>query len=57
MNDSAYFVKSTPLRAFTGSFQHLADMLDLLKMCMKKFDAEKNIFRPTYMVFNLTIFG
>ena len=43
MDDSAYFVK-TPLRAFTGTFQHLADMLDLLKVCMKKFDAEKNIF-------------
>ena len=47
MDDSAYFVKSTPLRAFTGSFQHFADTLyvtDILKMCMKKFDAEKNIF-------------
>ena len=27
MVDSAYFVKSTPQRAFTGSFQHFADML------------------------------
>ena len=41
MVDSAYFVKSTPLRAFTGSFQHFADVL---KMCMKKFDAEKIFF-------------
>ena len=38
MVDSAYFVKSTPLRDFTGSFQHLTDTL---KMCIKKFDAEK----------------
>ena len=37
----AYFVKSTPLRAFIGSFQCFADMLDILKICMKKFDAEK----------------
>ena len=49
MDDSAYFVKSTPLTAFTGSFQHFADMLqiycryvtDILKMCTKTFDAEK----------------
>ena len=44
MTDSTYFVKSTPLRAFTGSFQHFADMLDILKMCMKKLDAEKLFF-------------
>ena len=44
MLDSACFVKSTPLRAFTGSFKHFADMLDILKMCMKKFDAEKMFF-------------
>ena len=47
MIDSVYFVKLTPLRAFTESFQHFADMLqmlDILKMCMKKFDAEKIFF-------------
>ena len=44
MVDSAYFVKSTPLRDFTESFQYFADMLDILKMCMKKFDAEKMFF-------------
>ena len=44
MVDSAYFVKSTPLRAFTESFQHFADMLDILKICMKKFDDEKIFF-------------
>ena len=26
MVDSAYFVKSTPLRAYIGSFQHFANM-------------------------------
>ena len=26
MIDSAYFVKSTPLGAFSGSFQHFADI-------------------------------
>ena len=42
MAESAYFVKSTPLRAFAGSFQHFAlYVTDILKMCMKKFDAEK----------------
>ena len=40
-------MKSTAFRAFTGFFQHFADMLqitDILKMCMKKFDAEKIVF-------------
>ena len=44
MTDSTYFVKSTPLRAFTGSFQHFADTLHLLRMCMKKVDTEKIFF-------------
>ena len=44
MTDTTYFVKSTPPRAFTGSFQHFADILDILKMCMKTFDAEKIFF-------------
>ena len=43
--DSVHLAKSTPLRAFTGSFQHLEDnVADILKMCMKKFDAEKIFF-------------
>ena len=54
MVDSAYFVKSTPLRAFTGSFQHFTD-IDILKMCMKKVDAEK-YFLTNLQVFNLGIF-
>ena len=38
-------VKSTPLRtSIVGSFQGFADMLDILKMYMKKFDAEKILF-------------
>ena len=42
MVESAYFlnVKSTPLRAFIVSFH----LLDMLKMCIKKFDAEKVFF-------------
>ena len=38
MTDSTYFVKSTPLSAFTGSFQHCRCLTDTLKICMKKFD-------------------
>ena len=41
MTDSAYFVQSTPLRAYIGSF--CVHVTGKLKMCMKKFDAE-NIF-------------
>ena len=37
-------MKSTPLRAFTGSFQHFAYVTDIMKMCIKKFDAEKYFF-------------
>ena len=46
MTDSEYLVKSTPLRAFIGSFQHFQCryVTDILKMCMKKFDAEKIFF-------------
>ena len=43
MTYSTYFVKSTPVRGFIGSFQHFADMLHILKMCIKEFEAE-NIF-------------
>ena len=51
MVDCAYFVKSIPLRAFTGSFQHFAD-IDILKMCMKKFDAEKMFIPPAKCCFS-----
>ena len=40
MTDSAYFVKSTPPRAFIRSFSTLCRYVtDILKMCIKKFDA------------------
>ena len=39
MTDSTYFVKSTHLRAFTET------VTDILKMCMKEFDAEKVFFK------------
>ena len=54
MIHSAYFVKSNPLRAFTGSFQHFA-VTGILKMCMKKFDAEK-IFLSNWQSFQLSHF-
>ena len=47
MTDSTYFAKSTPIRAFTGSFQHFADMLVILR---KKYNAEK------YFLTNLRVF-
>ena len=48
MVDNVYIVKSTPLRAFTGSFQHCRYFTEILKMCLKKFDAEKLFFdKPT----------
>ena len=33
MTNSTYFVKSTPLRAFIGSFQHFAEMLQTYWRC------------------------
>ena len=54
MVDSAYLVKSTPLRAFIGAFQHIADMLqiiDILMMCMWKFDAEKVVLTDLQFFF------
>ena len=58
MIDSTFFVKSTPLRAFTGSFSTLCRYVtDILKMCMKKFDVEKIFFdKHTGFFFNLAIF-
>ena len=45
MTDSTYFVKSTSLRAFTGSLPTLCRYVtDILKICMKKFDADKVFF-------------
>ena len=43
MVDSAYFVKSIPLRAFTVFFLIICRyVIDIFKMCMIKSDAEKN---------------
>ena len=45
MVGSAYFVKSTPLRAFSVSFKFLCRSVpDIFKMCMNNFHAEKIIF-------------
>ena len=53
MVDSAYFVKSTPLKSFHCIFSTLCRYVtDILKICMKKFDAEK-IFFDTDGVFNI----
>ena len=41
MVGSAYFVKSTPLRAFSVSFKVF---VDLFQMCMNNLHAEKIIF-------------
>ena len=43
MTDSTCFVRSIPRRAFTGSFD-CRYVTDVLKMSMKKFDAEKIFF-------------
>ena len=56
MVNCAYFVKSTPLRAFTVSFKCMVGMLDILKMCMKKFNAEK-YFLTNLQGFDLHIAG
>ena len=34
MVDTAYFVKSIPPRAFTGSFQHFADIYFSKSVCI-----------------------
>ena len=45
MTDSTYFVKSTPLKSFHWIFLTLCRYVtDILKMCIKKFDAEKLFF-------------
>ena len=57
MVGSAYFVKSTPPRAFSISFQYFADMLQtILKMCMWNYNAEKIIFVKFTAFFNFAIF-
>ena len=52
MVGSAYFVKSTPPRAFSISFQYP----HILKMCMKNYNAKKIIFDKFTAIFNIAIF-
>ena len=52
MVDSAYFVKSTLLRAFIASFQHFVDMLQTYENMHKDVWCWKNIFWQTDRVFN-----
>ena len=52
MVGSAYLVKSTPPRAF-GLGKHGTDVL---KMCMKNYNAEKIIFDKITAFFNFAIF-
>ena len=56
MFDSVYFVKSTPFRAFTGSYQHFEDMLRYIEDVHEEVWSRKNIFWQTYRVFNLAIY-
>ena len=60
MVGSAHFVKSTPPRAFSISFQYFADMFltfdHILKMCMKNYNTEKLIFDKFTAFFNIAIF-
>ena len=45
MFDSAYFVKSTPFKNFHLIFSALCRYVtDIMKICIKKFDAEKIFF-------------
>ena len=44
MVDRAYFVKSSPLVAFTVFSVLCRYVTDIMKMCIKKFNAEKIFF-------------
>ena len=48
MVDSVYIVKSTPLRAFIGSFQHFEDILQTYWRC-----AWRNLMQKKYFLTNL----
>ena len=57
MVGSAYFVKSTPPRAFSISFQYFADIFPhILKICMKNYNTEKLISDKFTAFFNIAIF-
>ena len=55
--DSVYIVKSIPLRAFIGSFQHFEDMLQTYWRCAWRSLMQKKYFWQTYRVVNLAIFS
>ena len=52
----AYFVKSTPPRAFSISSVLCRYVPHILKMCMKNYNAEKIIFDKFTAFFNIAIF-
>ena len=56
MTDSTYFVKWTPLRAFTGSFQHFADMYSHIEDVHEEVWCWKNIFLNKLTGFLTAIF-
>ena len=56
MVGSAYFVKSTPPRAFSIFFSILCRHVPHMKMCMKNYNAEKIIFDKFTAIFNIAIF-
>ena len=57
MVDSAYFVKSTSLRAFTGSFQHSAEMLQTYWRCAWRSLMQKKYFLTNLQGFLLSYFS
>ena len=57
MVGSAYFVKSTSPRGFQYFFSILCRHVShILKMCMKNYNDEKNIFDKFTAFFNIVIF-
>ena len=57
MVDSAYFVKSTPLRVFIGSFQHFAGMLQTYWRCAWRSLMQKKYFLTNLQGFLLSHFS
>ena len=57
MVDNAYFVKSTPLIAFTGSFQYFADMLQTYWRCAWRSLMQKKYFLTNLQGFFLSHFS
>ena len=51
MADNAYFVISTPHRAFSVSFNTLLYVTDILKISMWKFNLDKKYFFDKFTAF------